>query len=318
MSGSAFFLRGSAWSLLPLLSRPALPIRTQGRWTYIRPTRSGFVFFGMLLILLFGSINHGNNLGFLLTFLLGSIAFVSIFHTLRNLSGFVPVAARAEPVFAGQNASFAITMQSSPHARPSISLHFPGGEPAAAHFNDGGGMTVKVSHPTGQRGLLTPPVLIVSTMYPLGLFRAWTSLPIDAACLVYPKPVDGPLVTSRGPADDGSGGDEGGAGVDDFAGLEAYRHGDPLQHISWKTFSRGQGLYTKKFEGQQGGTLYFDPDVLPGHDLEEKLSRICSMVLKADALRLAYGLRLGDHLIEPGQGGSHKRQCLQELALAWK
>jgi uncharacterized protein (DUF58 family) len=320
MSDSNFSLHGFALALLRSVSRPALPVRNRGRWTYIRLTRPGFVFAGMLLILLFGSLNHANNLGFLLTFLLGSIGFVSLFHTLRNVSGIVPVSIKAEPVFAGQNAFFAVAMQLLSRSRTALSLSFPGGEPAAVDLGADGGRTISVLHPTRSRGLLKPPFLTVSTTYPLGLFRVWTRLPIDASCLIYPKPIAGPFITMGCPADgdDDSGGENGGAGVDDFTGLEAYRRGDPLQHISWKALSRGQGLHTKKFEGQQGRNLCFDPDVLPGNDLEEKLSRICAMVLKAETLGLTYGLRLGDRFIDAGQGGSHKRLCLQELALAWK
>ena len=107
----------------------------------------------------------------------------------------------------------------------------------------------------------------------------------------------------------------GGAGVDDFAGLETYQRGDPLQHISWKTLSRGQGLYTKKFEGQLGKTLYFNPDILPGRDFETKISRICHMVRTAEAIRRPYGLKIGTKVIAPDLGGPHKRLCLRELAL---
>ena len=53
----------------------------------IRPTRYGIVFMLMLLGMFLGSINYNNNLGFLLTFLLGSMAFVSIFYTYKNMRG---------------------------------------------------------------------------------------------------------------------------------------------------------------------------------------------------------------------------------------
>ncbi|MDY0350711.1 MAG: DUF58 domain-containing protein [Desulfobulbaceae bacterium] len=320
MNGSVFsFLFRGFPSSRPLPHiLPALPVRARGRWIALRVTRPGFVFLGMLLILLFGSINHGNNLGFLLTFLLGSMAFVSLFHTLRNVSGVSPAAVRAEPVFAGQNAVFAVALQPVSRSRPSLSLHFPGGEPVEAHLEAGSRQTVNVSHPAAKRGMLTPPVLLVSTTYPLGLFRAAARLPVEASCLVYPRPLDGPLVPARARAEEGySAGENDGPGVEDFVGLEAYQRGDPLQHISWKALSRGQGLHTKKFEGQLGRIIYFDPDVLTGDDPEQKLSRVCAMVLKAEALGLAYGLRIGERLIEPGQGGAHKHQCLQELALAW-
>ncbi|MBU1231966.1 MAG: DUF58 domain-containing protein, partial [Proteobacteria bacterium] len=168
---------------------------------------------------------------------------------------------------------------------------------------------------TAERGLLRPDILSVSTTYPLGLFRCWSLLYLDAQCLVYPRPVSGPTITAHGLTKDDNEGKSGGPGVDDFAGLKNYQPGDPLQHLSWKSFSRGQGLQRKVFEGQAGETIYFDLDALPGQDLEWKLSRICHMILQAEAHRMAYGLRTGNHLIEPALGGRHKRSCLRRLAL---
>ena len=82
--------------------RLSFPIILHHRSVYVFPTRQGFVFFALLLAILFGSMNHNNNLGFLLTFLLGGIAFVSIFHTYRNISGLTLSSAKVSPVFAGQ------------------------------------------------------------------------------------------------------------------------------------------------------------------------------------------------------------------------
>jgi len=39
------------------------------------------------------------------------------------------------------------------------------------------------------------------------------------------------------------------------------------------------------------------------------------MILQAEALHFAYGLRLGNLVIEPGLGGPHKARCLRRLAL---
>ena len=103
--------------------------------------------------------------------------------------------------------------------------------------------------------------------------------------------------------------------MEDFAGLKGYQPGDLFQHLSWKSLSRGQGLQTKVFEGQQGESVYFDLDALPGRDLEWKVSRLSHMILQAEALHFAYGLRLGNLVIEPGLGGPHKARCLRRLAL---
>ncbi len=292
-----------------------IPLRLRGRPAYLAPTGYGLVFFTMLLALLVGSINHNSNLGYLLTFLLGSMAFVSVFHTVRNLSGFRVSAVKAEPVFAGQKASFAITVLTENQTRPGISFSLPGGETTTVTLQEGSRQSFTVPLDTDRRGILKIPLLKMETSYPLRFFRVWSSLAIQGSCLVYPEPAPGPLVTASDSADDESEGESGGSGVEDFSSLAEYQRGDPLQHISWKAYSRGQGLYTKKFEGQQGKTIYFDPDVLAGQDMELKLSRICFMIVKADNLRLTYGLRLGSKVIPPGFGGSHKRRCLMELAL---
>ncbi|MFP4476560.1 MAG: DUF58 domain-containing protein [Desulfatibacillaceae bacterium] len=295
--------------------RLAFPVRLHSGRVYVFPTSQGFVFFAILLAMLLGSVNRNNNLGFILTFLLGGMAFVSIFHTFRNIHGITLVHARAKPVFAGQKATFDILVRAPGHERRACSFHFLNDEQVLLDLPGGRDTLVRVPHGTDRRGVLEPTLLYVSTNYPFGLFRGWSTLMVDATCLVYPRPVAGPMITSRGSAEEDSEGESGGPGVDDFAGLASYQPGDPMQRISWKAYSRGQGLYTKKFEGVKGTSIYFDPDALSGHDLEKKLSRISHMVLTAEAMRLSYGLRLGSTVIEPGSGGAHKRECLRRLAL---
>jgi uncharacterized protein (DUF58 family) len=283
---------------------------------FIRPTRYGYIFLAMLTALLLGSVNHNNNLGYILTFLLAGMAVASVFHTRRNISRLSLASARSSPVFAGQTALFAITVKPVHAACPAILFQFSGGEPTTVNLHPGGKPTVQVPLAAPKRGLLKPGVLAVATTYPLGLFEARRTLPLLASCLVYPRPLPGPLLSVPGADDRESEGDAGGSGVDDFSGLENYQAGDPLQHISWKAFSRGQGLYSKKFEGLRGKSIYFNPDVLPGPDFELKLSRVCFMILKAEAMQIPYGLQLGKRIIMPDLGGKHKRQCLRWLALA--
>lgn len=308
-------LRNAFLPFFPSRAAETLPVRLRGRRIYILPTRGGLIFFAMLFTLLFGSINHNNNLGFILTFLLGGMSFISIFHTYRNIAGITLLSSRAEPVFAGQQAVFAITLEARGASRQGLSLSFSSGRQTTLDLRPKISRTVKVYHQTKSRGLLRPGPLSITTTYPLALFRGRTTIVPDTTCLVYPKPLSGPIISTRGRDSNDKEGDSGGPGVDDFAGLAGYQRGDPLRHISWKTYSRGQGLYTKKFEGQQGKAVYFDPDSLPGSDLEKKLSRICYMILKAEAIRVPYGLRLGTNVIPPDLGGPHKKKCLRELAL---
>ena len=69
---------------------------------YILPSRQGLLFAVVLLVMLIGSINYSNNMGFMFTFLLGSLALVSILHSYRNLKGITLRAGRnPPPIFSG-------------------------------------------------------------------------------------------------------------------------------------------------------------------------------------------------------------------------
>jgi len=55
------------------------------RQIYILPTRHGLLFTLVLVALALAAINYSNALAYLLTFLLASMAVVSLLHTQRNL-----------------------------------------------------------------------------------------------------------------------------------------------------------------------------------------------------------------------------------------
>src|SRR5689334_15764834 len=74
------------------------------RRIFILPTRPGLVFAIVLLLMLTGAVNYALSLGFILTFLLASLAITGMLYTVRNIAGLRITAARTAPVFAGENA----------------------------------------------------------------------------------------------------------------------------------------------------------------------------------------------------------------------
>ena len=218
----------------------------RGRAVRVFPNRYGILFALALLTMLIGSMNYHNNLGFLLTFLLAGMCIVSILHTHRNLSGIQVTACRARPVFAGEEVLFELRVRAAGAPRGLVAFAFGTGEESVIDRVAERDTVVRVSGGRGRRGIHRPGPLTVSTVYPLGLVRAWVRIEPDAACLVYPKPVPAALESGSGSYADSDEGKEGGPGVDDFQGLRSYRPGDSPQHISWKVFSRGQGLFTSQ------------------------------------------------------------------------
>jgi hypothetical protein len=63
------------------------PIQLGQRRIFVLPTRFGLALALTLLVMLLASINYTLSLGFALTFLIGSVAWISIHHAFRNLVG---------------------------------------------------------------------------------------------------------------------------------------------------------------------------------------------------------------------------------------
>lgn len=282
----------------------------------IRPTRYGFIFIVVLAAMLLGSINYNNNLGFLLTFLLSGMAMVSILHTYRNIADIRVLSLHAEPVFAGEPALFTCRASAAKKASVAVAFAFGSARPVTVDVDsaDEEPVQIPMGTPT-RRGVMHPGPLTAESDYPFGLFRARKNLVVDGHVLVYPQPLFGPLITAGGKRTSGISGKKSARGVDDFQGLKPYQPGDRLQHISWKAYSRGQGLFTKQFGGESGASEMFDWDALAETDTERRLSRLCDMVLTADRQRLSYGLRLPERTLRPNRGEVHKKNCLKALAL---
>lgn len=283
---------------------------------YILPTHQGVLFFALLLAMLLGSINFNNNLGFLFTFLLGCMTFISLIHTHRNLKGLVLQSAQIAPVFAGEKAMFVLTLKPGTEQRPGICLGFKGEEEIEVSLNRSVHQ-VCVPIATHGRGLFKTGVMTLSSSYPLGLFRAWSTINPDSSYLVYPRPVYGPFQPGTGAEPSENEGAIEIKGTDDFKELRRYQPGDPLSRLSWKSFSKGRGLHTKEFSIPAGEIIILSWDQVHENDIETKLARLCDMIQHAHRMNLSYGLSLPGTEIPPAdpKDPAHYHRCLQALAL---
>jgi uncharacterized protein (DUF58 family) len=297
------------------ISHP-LPFQIRRRRVSLRPTSYGCVFLVLVSAMLLGSINYGNNLGFLLTFLIGSIGFVSLIHTHRNLSGLNFYTYRADPVFAGETAVFELSVDTGRWPRYAVQFKL-GATDAPAEGVDwvrGSNARVRLSVPAAQRGSLRPTPLTVFSDYPLGLFRAVCRRPVDMQCLVFPRPLPGKSALTPDASDGSADQTHRRAGTDDFRSLRPYAVGDALQHISWKASSRGQGLFTKVFSGFGGTAVIVDWDACEETERERRLSLMCYWVLQAHRQQLHFGLKLPGTRVSPDTGAAHTQRCLEILA----
>jgi len=293
------------------------PITLGHRRVYIMPTRVGMMFAATLLIMLVGSINYVLSLGCMLTFLLAGMAIAGMVHTVRNLSRLVFVPGRAEPVFAGEAAQFRLYLENSvPWVRSAIMVRHEGsGAQTVTDVPASGSADVVLPVPASRRGGLDLDRVKLETRYPLGLFRAWSTVRPAYRCLVYPRPEKFPLPPSSPDASQGSR-QATAQGTDDFSSLRTYQLADSPRHVAWKAVARSEDMLTKQFSGDASAELWLDWGQMPlSLELEAKLSRIAGWVLAAEAGGLRYGLRFPGTEIAPAHGDAHRTACLTALAL---
>ena len=302
------------------------------RRVFILPSKAGLGFAVLLAVMFIGSINYNLSLGFGLTFLVAACATVDMHLTFRNLAYLHLTAGRAAPVFAGEDVQFEMhLMNKRRHDRFAIWIGFMSSHETPARRREAAlrfqaidiaaltSTAVVLSSRSIARGWYAAPRVRLSTQFPLGLLRAWSYWRPQISALVYPRPeIDAPpLPLAGGAKADGSGT----TGTDDFAGIRAYRPGDPIRHMAWRQIARvdvesGGALVTKQFEGGSASDLVLDFALLPpALDLETRLSRMTHWVLEAENRALPYGFRLGDTRLEPGLGPTQQQACLRALAL---
>jgi uncharacterized protein (DUF58 family) len=292
--------------------RAGAPIR--GRQIYILPTRYGVLFAALVVAVFVGAVNYGNNLAFLLAFLLAAIGQITMHQTWRNLRGLALSATPTGRAYAGEPARFSFQLE-APDGRERPAVQIDGAaESALVDCHPGTAATGTLGVPTVRRGRSGLGRLTLSTRYPLGLLRAWSYVDTDAVAVVFPRPAarcDIPADPSYGGAEQGSLG----VGADDFVGLRGYRPGDAPSRLDWKTLARERGLHTRQFGGDRADRLWLSFDALVGLDTEQRLAMLCRGVLEAERGARHYGLRLPGEVIEPGHGARHAERCLTALAL---
>jgi uncharacterized protein (DUF58 family) len=293
---------------------PSTQITLSQRNIFIFPTQTGFVFGGLLMLLILGAINYQASLVYGVAFLLGSMFLMTILYTFRNLSGLSLELVNTRSGFVGEDIEFTLRMvRPKGRGREGIQLGWPEGIKQWAELYEQEADTVRLYVMGTQRGYLNPGRLLIETYYPLGLLRAWTWVDLNARALVYPKPIfqDFPTM-EQGRRDEGELIDP--QGSDDFTDIKAYQPGDPTKHIIWRSYARSGDLMVKRYASFVEPRLWLDLDTVPG-SIEERLSRLTGLALQATRREREFGLRLDGVDVKPAVGDTHLEYVLRELAL---
>lgn len=284
--------------------------RISNKNIYILPSKAGWLFIASLLAILSGAINYNNSMAYLLCFFLSSLCFVAMIMTHKNLKNIIIYARPSASTFPGKQFEYHFSVRSADQkAHFSIQIDK---ENVSVDQNNEAEFTV--TEKALNRGRQNPSRFKIYSEFPLGLFHAWSQVLINNSVIVYPAPLHYQALhfSSTGQTQQ----KQHDHGDDEFSGIREFIKGDNLRSLAWKTIARTHRLYTKEFHSEASEILIFDFDKIPDtFSIEEKLSILCNLIIKASEQQLQYGLKLPGKIITPEHSNSHLHECLTALAL---
>ncbi|MGL4575994.1 MAG: hypothetical protein ACRCV9_14510 [Burkholderiaceae bacterium] len=314
--------RINAWVLRRLKPEHG-QITLQRRSIYILPTKAGLLMGMAMAAMLVASINYQLSLGYLFTFLIGAVAVVGMHRTHDTLLGLQVTCLDTRPAHAGGNTVFVLRLTNPHrHARAGLNVRVDDGtQPASGAaqaqrdlwIDASGSVDVHLEVNAPRRGFVACPRLLVSTVYPLGIFRSWSYVWPAAKAMVYPAIV--PHAAPPTGHGQGIGASRVGSQQDAFSHVAPYQDGQDSRFMYWRALARGIAA-VRHHEGEAGDEHVYRLDALPEQmPLEEKLARIATAVVRADVQGARFGVSLGHETPVVNRGAAHRHDCLAKLAV---
>ena len=293
----------------------SLPLTLKHERIYILPTGRGIAFVVVAMVMILASMNYGLNLGYALSFILVGLFASCLLSTYLNLAGLNIQSINSDDTFSGNSLEYAVALTDTKRkTRYSITLE-AGDALDTIDVRATQSNTALLRVKPAERGEHHLGRITISSDFPLGLWRGWGYLHAPTSSYVYPAPetpaapfptghVENQKAQSQSP------------GEREFQQLKRYQQTDPLSSVAWKTVARGGGWYSKEFSSSQmADDLHLNWSATNGMpNIEQRLSRLCAWILRADNSAIPYSLELNNTTTPVKLGPDHKRRCLRRLA----
>lgn len=312
------------------------------RNVYIFFSKQGLLFALLLVVTFIAGINYANNLVLGVCFYLASVWLISVHMTFAHVSGLklkllsVSMAAAGEPVW--------VSIEVISDSRsPSRQLRFvfdddvyktwQGTQQTANKSDDAlknhrqvilpmlkGSAVIQLPVLSDKRGELVLPRLVIDSVYPLGIMRAWAYAYFASTTWVYPKPLpfDWQKLNTFTQGEENAFSPNQQKGQDDFEMLDNHQLGEPLTRVSWAHVARGHGMLTKHFSDPVGQELLLDYADMPAVNHEQKLSQLSHALLQMAEQTEPFVMNLPNDKGQKGMGSEFIRANLKRLAQAPK
>jgi len=293
---------------------------------HIRPRAWGLGFIAVAIVMLLAAINYGNNLIFLLTFVLMALMVNSLWQTRRFLKQINIEPLAIEPRLADTPGWFSVRV-SSASGHPAFYIEAiehehtsSKSDPYHPHESEHRGVdltlakgeetVVELLIASQQRGFLRAPNIEISSHYPFGLFTAWRMITPQQGQWLLPK--DRPARLQQDKPDAADTGDQR-AEQGDPTRLRAYQPGDSIRHIVFRHYAKTGVLITRQPESEKQPDI---PHILDYHQLEgdvhARVEQLAGLVRKLSAARQSWVLYLPNHAPVSADAGQNSAASTEE------
>jgi uncharacterized protein (DUF58 family) len=285
---------------------------------YLLPTRFGWLWLAVTVLLQLLGIQMQRNGPLLLSFLMLGLFLLALHLTPFNLLGLELGCGEPPAGFAGGPLAYPLQLRTTNRCE-GLQLGFEA-EPGALgppRSLDPGAHALVVPWTPRRRGLQSPGCLRLQTTAPLGLFVCWTRWQPGVAQLVYPARRAGPVQERPAPQEPASGLPQASIrrdGGEEWHDLRPHRPEDAPSRLAWTLVAQGRGSFSKRFASPAEQAPLLAPDPALPH--EQALEHLSERIWRLHGQGATYGLVLAHQQIPPSQGSAHRDGCLTALALA--
>ncbi len=294
---------------------PSLEQVLSQRNIFIFPTSFGAFYLLVTALLFTIGLNYQNNSVYAFCFFLVAVFVAAIMPTFNNLQG-LKIRCKASTVTV-QGRAADVVLYCTGGARERFQLLLHHNPVSVFDMPPERRSEVHLSMSFAQPGVQTMSAIKLHSVYPLGLYRAWTWLSFSHTIYVAPRPRRvselQQLIEPQGRAVNWQYQDN------EERELREYRQGDSARDIFWRR-AAGEGPLLSKTRGVQPraespqGLIDYHRSQANLH--RAKLADLCYWVLHCDTLGVPFGLSLPSGEVPLGSGAKHKARCLQALAEA--
>lgn len=288
---------------------------------YILPTIHGVAFLGLIVVMILVAAASGNNLVYGLAFTLFAVFMLVMINTNANLKGLEVEVADNQEAFARETSSLQLVLinnkgRSRFLIRGQARKIGVGDGDVTGEVQPGGRAIVQVPLRFETRGVFSHVQLNISTVYPLGLFRAWTSLNLKGPFFIYPeRKGDANLPLKQQGQFQGEGRAEGmDSNPEDFREHSRYINGESQHRVDWKAYARHGEMLSKRYGQASPRHVVLDWKLVQHMGLEAALSQLAFWISALQDTPNSFELRLPEAHLKSGQGERHARLCLRRLA----